>query len=56
MRLQKSRHCPVPGHGTNCVVARELEADRYPRTTEEHLALEIELAADEPEREGGRPV
>jgi hypothetical protein len=29
--------------------------DRYARTTEERLALEIELAADEPGREEGRP-
>lgn len=49
VRLQKVRHCSVPGHGTRCVVAQELEPDRYPRCTEERIALDHEIAADEPE-------
>lgn len=46
-------HCPVPGHGTRCVVAAEREGDSYPRCTEERIAIAFELAADERVRDTG---
>lgn len=52
--LRRRTTCPVAGHGTWCSVSQEMP-NRYARTTEERLALEIELAADEPGREEGRP-
>ena len=44
-RLRRTTHCPVPGHGTTCVLADECPPF-YERPTEEHLALRYELEAD----------
>jgi hypothetical protein len=44
----KRTHCPVPGHGTHCSVARGIDAD-LPRSTVSKIALALELDAEEEE-------
>ena len=46
MKLRRRTTCPVPGHGTWCSVSQEME-NRYPRSAEERMALDYELAADD---------
>lgn len=43
--IRRRTTCPVPGHGTRCEVAEEKDT-RYPRATEEWLALKWERLAD----------
>lgn len=49
--IRRRTTCPVPGHGARCVVAEE-KPTRHVRVTEERLALEFELQADDLDDDG----
>lgn len=46
-RIRRRTTCPVPGHGTRCEPSRERAKYDYYRSTEERLAMEFELLANE---------